>query len=351
VKTLNRPWRAIAALALVAMLGAYALSKFSEVIAKALLKATSWNLAAEIAAFSLVPAIVLIPLMALAIEVAWIGWDRSCARKLAQGNRHSWRDFLYCSIAMLPVGFIAKVALTFGVIWLSDKIVSPEISFNLIGYLPTWPLQYVAVVVLGSFCQYWQHRILHAVPALWETHKFHHSAQEMTILNTNRESPFTTGVADLVTFVPLAIFGVLEARERGGDLGPVDLFFMAVFFAYATADAVNRYVVHSEIRTTYGWLGDWLFISPNAHRVHHSTLPQFWNKNFSTAHPWWDRLFGTWERADSEEAMNTPIGYVGNIYNQGSALTDYLWLPMREFGRYMVRAIRHRSPRPPSAVP
>jgi sterol desaturase/sphingolipid hydroxylase (fatty acid hydroxylase superfamily) len=287
-----------------------------------------------------VPALVVMPVLASLVELLLVGWEGSSLRKLVTGNRHSLRDGLYTIFALVPGQVAVKVVLTFGAIYATDHYIAPHLSWNLTTYLPWWPLQYLGVVIIGSFFQYWQHRILHMVPALWETHKLHHSALEMNILNLNRESPFTAGVADLLIFVPLAIFGINESFERGGRLGALDLLFMGLFLSYSVFNVLNHYLIHSEIRSTYGWFGRWIFISPAAHRVHHSKLPQFWDKNFSVSLVIWDRMFGTWVEGDTDEARTTPLGFSDNMYNQRGALVDYFWLPLRDFARAVVRLAR-----------
>jgi sterol desaturase/sphingolipid hydroxylase (fatty acid hydroxylase superfamily) len=239
-----------------------------------------------------------------------------------------------------------------GIVYFAQRHIAPLLSWKLTSYLPAWPLQYVGALLTFSFFQYWQHRILHMVPALWETHKLHHSATEMNILNLNRESAFTTGIADLLIVVPLAIFGAQERANSGGGSGMVDFFFMALFFCYSVFNVLNHYLIHSEIRSSYGWFGRWLFISPAAHRVHHSPLQQYWDKNFSVSLVLWDRVFGTWDPGISEAAMNTPIGYPDNIYNQGAPLLDYYWLPMREFYRKLVAPFKAgQQTSEPAALP
>jgi sterol desaturase/sphingolipid hydroxylase (fatty acid hydroxylase superfamily) len=101
---------------------------------------------------------------------------------------------------------------------------------------------------------------------------------------------------------------------------------------------LNQYLIHSEIRSGYGWFGRWIFISPIAHRVHHSSLPQHWDKNFSVDLIIWDRLFGTYFECGSEE--DPPLGFANNMYNQQNPLIDYLWLPVRDFGRAVVKLAR-----------
>lgn len=333
----TRGTRLFVVAALGVVLAVYVISQYAEILARIVQKLPHGHTAmAVLTAAAILPAAVAMPAVALLAELLMVGWAGSSLRKLLTGNRNSIRDGLYTVIGLLPFQFFFKSVLTLGVFYVADRHIAPLVSWNLTKWLPTWPLQYVGIVLAGSFFQYWQHRILHIVPPLWETHKLHHSATEMTVLNLNRESPFTTAVADLLILVPLAMIGSLELSARGGDLGVVDYFFMALFLCFSVFNVLNHYLIHSEIRSTYGWFGRWIFISPSAHRVHHSLLPQHWNKNFSVSLVIWDRLFGTWEPAASLEAANTPIGYPDSIYNSQSPLIDYFWLPCREF----VRAIR-----------
>jgi sterol desaturase/sphingolipid hydroxylase (fatty acid hydroxylase superfamily) len=320
----------------------YILTQYTEHVGRILAKAVPNQdvVALLLAVGAALPALAVMPFLAFLVELLWVGWERSSLRKLVTGNRNSLRDGVYAVFAQLPAKVATRAVLTFGAVYLTDTYILPHISWNLSGYFPWWPLQYLAVVLVGTGLQYWQHRILHTVPALWETHKLHHSALEMNLLNYHRESPFTAGVADLIIFVPLAIFGVNEAFKRGGQLGAVDLAFMALFMSYSVFNMLNHYLIHSEIRSTYGWFGRWIFISPLAHRVHHSRLPQYWDKNFSVSLIIWDRLFGTYVEGNTEEAFDAPLGFSNNMYNQQNALIDYFWLPVRDFGRALVKLAR-----------
>jgi sterol desaturase/sphingolipid hydroxylase (fatty acid hydroxylase superfamily) len=343
--TSGRRWlvaRAVVVVAIATALGLYILAQYAEHIGKIVTKVAPEHspVMLVVTIGAALPASAFMLLLAFLVELLWGGWERSSLRKIVTGNRNSLHDFTYTVFALLPVQLVAKVILTFGVIWLSDKIIAPRISWNLVAYMPWWPLQYLAVVLIGSFFQYWQHRILHMVPVLWQTHKLHHSALEMNLLNLHRESPFTTGVADLLIFAPLAIFGVNEAFKRGGQLGIADLAFMALFMSYSIFNVLNHYLIHSELRTTYGWFGRWIFISPLAHRVHHSKLPQYWDKNFSVSLVLWDRVFGTWVEGDNAEARSTPLGFKDNLYNQQNPLIDYFWFPLRDFGRACAQLAR-----------
>jgi sterol desaturase/sphingolipid hydroxylase (fatty acid hydroxylase superfamily) len=332
--------RALLVIGIAVSLALYVLAQYTEHVGKILARVVPNHdvvaLLMEVGAA--LPALLVMPFLGVFIELLWVGWHRSSLRRLVTGNRDSLRDGVYAICAQLPGQVAVKSVSTFGVIYLATKYIQPHIAWNLSGHLPWWPLQYLAVILASTCFQYWQHRILHMVPALWETHKLHHSALVMNLFNYHRESPFTTGVADMVIFVPVVIFGVNESFERGGQLGAFDIVCMALFMSFSVFHMLNQYLIHSEIRSTYGWFGRWVFISPIAHRVHHSSLPQHWDKNFSVDLILWDRLFGTYVECGSEE--DPPLGFANNMYNRQNPLIDYFWLPVRDFGRAVVKLAR-----------
>ena len=53
-----------------------------------------------------------------------------------------------------------------------------------------------------------------------------------------------------------------------------------------------RGIYHSNLRTNYGWLR-YVLVTPQSHRIHHSTLPEHHNMNYGVNLSIWDHLFGT----------------------------------------------------------
>jgi sterol desaturase/sphingolipid hydroxylase (fatty acid hydroxylase superfamily) len=53
---------------------------------------------------------------------------------------------------------------------------------------------------------------------------------------------------------------------------------------------------HSNVRMPLGLdrVLRWFVVTPDMHRVHHSTEDDETNSNFGFNLPWWDRLFGTY---------------------------------------------------------
>ena len=95
-------------------------------------------------------------------------------------------------------------------------------------------------------------------------------------------------------------------------------------------DALSRFR-HSMVNWGFGSFG-WIVISPIAHRIHHSYLPEHWDVNFGDSLTIWDRLFGTYYNGNT---LNTEVGVTDNqIDNEGvigGLLVPYA-LSIRRFG-------------------
>jgi len=156
--------------------------------------------------------------------------------------------------------------------WEDVAVVNPFSPFN-----PLALFNYLFVIVLADFCQYWLHRLSHEVNILWAGHITHHSNNEYNYgvaLRQNALENFYTWVF----YLPLAFFGI-----------PWQMFVAA----YAVS-LIWQFFVHTRLVNKMGVLE--VFMStPSHHRVHHGKNPQYIDKNYGAFFIIWDKLFGTFE--------------------------------------------------------
>jgi sterol desaturase/sphingolipid hydroxylase (fatty acid hydroxylase superfamily) len=133
----------------------------------------------------------------------------------------------------------------------------------------------VLAFVLGDLCAWFSHWVHHRTP-LWQFHAVHHSQTAMNVLSDNRQHVVETIVNASVVFIPARLLG-LDAASAGL------LAFAALAFSA---------FIHANIRTDLGPLR-YVFISPQAHRVHHSIHAEHYDTNFGTVFACWDYIFGT----------------------------------------------------------
>jgi sterol desaturase/sphingolipid hydroxylase (fatty acid hydroxylase superfamily) len=159
--------------------------------------------------------------------------------------------------------------------------------------LPAWVAAAVAIVVLDASL-YAQHRLLHRSSILWRFHAVHHADVEFD---------FTTGVRFhpgeiLVSFAWKA--GVVVAL--GAPPVAVLLFETLLSSASLFSHANLRLGARSD-RTLRRFI-----VTPNMHRIHHSTVRDEQDSNFGFLVVWWDRLLGTYRSTGRDESPTAAIG-------------------------------------------
>jgi sterol desaturase/sphingolipid hydroxylase (fatty acid hydroxylase superfamily) len=162
--------------------------------------------------------------------------------------------------------------------------------------LAEWPAaaQFVVLLVAADLLQWCVHRLLHAVPFLWQFHKLHHSIHAMDWAGAFRFHWVELIVYRSLLYLPLTLLG---------GSGQV-LLAVAVF---ATAWG---HFNHSNLDLGIGHLG-YLFNSPRMHLWHHDASAEGGAaKNFGIVLSVWDWIFGTayWPRERAPER----IGYAGD---------------------------------------
>ena len=126
--------------------------------------------------------------------------------------------------------------------------------------------------VLALEFGYWAlHYAFHKVPAMWELHKVHHSAEVMTPLTEWRQHPIEfIAFANVLTLSMGVVFGAMSWLF-GKSAEPFTLFQLnAVLVLHLLT---FHHLRHSgRVDRGAGWLGR-LVHSPAHHQLHHSTDP------------------------------------------------------------------------------
>ena len=143
------------------------------------------------------------------------------------------------------------------------------------------PVQFVAIVVVSDFVQYWVHRACHTVPLLWRFHAIHHSATAMDWLAGSRLHTVDAVLTRALIYLPLFLLGF--------DAGAIGAYLVFV--------AAQATFVHANVRWRLSWLEPWL-ATPRFHHWHHADAPP--DVNFAVHLPVFDRLFGTWHLPSGE---------------------------------------------------
>jgi len=182
--------------------------------------------------------------------------------------------------------------------------------------------------VAADFFFYWYHRLAHKVPLLWNLHKLHHMDPELDAMTLNRDNWLDAVYAAITLGVPTGIF-LKTDNLSAVDLGLLNGALVTIFSTLLTLG-------HMNVRLQIG-KASIVYCSPQVHRIHHSRLPQHFDKNFAFVFPMWDVLFGTYYAPARDEFP--PTGVVGE--QEVSSLWEAEIFAVREWWK-MFRAWRAR---------
>jgi sterol desaturase/sphingolipid hydroxylase (fatty acid hydroxylase superfamily) len=193
---------------------------------------------------------------------------------------------------------------------------------------------------------YWlDHYLKHKIPALWEMHKTHHTAEVLTPLTSFRVHPLDSLLfSNMVTLFVGATTGLL-AYLAGTNVAEIaidgtNLFLF--FFIYATV-----HLQHSQFWIPFtGGLGR-LALSPAHHQIHHSVDPAHYNANLGSTLAIFDWAFGTL-RIPTRENPHLRFGVVDDVRDPHS-ITELLVSPVGHCLARLFEAMGLRRPAPAPA--
>ncbi len=148
--------------------------------------------------------------------------------------------------------------------------------------------------LIFEFIAYWIHRAYHRVPFLWRIHVIHHSDVEVDVTTSHRHHPFEMMINVLIMTPIVVAIGA-------------PFIIVALFVFLQTA--VNL-ISHNNIPfpAKLDRLLRLFIVTPDFHRMHHSTDRKFTDSNYGVVTPWFDYLFKTATYKPSEEVSSMEYG-------------------------------------------
>jgi len=185
------------------------------------------------------------------------------------------------------------------------------------GLLPLLHLPKSIEIILGfltlDMAIYFQHRAFHAWRPLWRLHRMHHADTFFDFTTAVRFHPLEFILSMGFKLVVILLLGPAASAVLLFELGLncVAMFNHANIRLPETLDAILRLFV----------------VTPDMHRVHHSTDGREMNRNFGFNSPWWDRLFATYKATPDLGIPGMRIGL--NIFRDRKyqALSFMLLIP------------------------
>lgn len=151
--------------------------------------------------------------------------------------------------------------------------------------------QWLFLFVFTDFIWYWYHRFGHEVNILWAAHVVHHQSED-----------FNYSVSARIT--------VFQSVARGifWCLLPLLGFAPSATFIMLLIHGAYPFFTHTQLIGKLGLL-EYFLVTPSHHRVHHSSNPEYLDKNYGDVLIIWDKLFGTFveEKSAPVYGLTTPL--------------------------------------------
>ena len=173
----------------------------------------------------------------------------------------------------------------------------------------------VLLLVAVEAVNYILHRLFHAVPLLWRFHAVHHSDPWVDVTTSHRHHLFEVAVTSSILLPLIVVTGV-----------PVTLLAAAILLR-----ALIILVNHSNLALPerLDALLRPFVVTPDFHRVHHSSDKHFTDSNFGTVLPLFDYLCGTARRVPYDAQPGMRCGLHAWRDDADSRIDRLLLLPFR----------------------
>jgi len=174
--------------------------------------------------------------------------------------------------------------------------------------LPSPLIIILSVIILDSLI-YWQHRVFHQIPILWRLHRVHHYDTDYDLSTALRFHPIEIFLSILVKNIAIILLGapamaviIFEILLNG-----MALFNHANIALPKSLDRMLRILV----------------VTPDMHRVHHSTKAKEMHSNFGFNLSIWDKVFSSYiaQPADGHQKMS-----IGQPNSDELPTNNFIWL-------------------------
>lgn len=232
-------------------------------------------------------------------------------RTTATGRRLRWPTNLgmtatnVIALGFVPLSFIGAA------LWAESR------QFGLFHHisLPLWALL-PATLLLRGLISTVTHLLNHKIPWLWRIHRVHHLDTEIDVTSTVRFHPLEFFVNPLIGVPVVLLFGLpawILAFYELMDI-TVTLFSHSNLRIPARLNRFLRYVI----------------VTPDLHRIHHSTWQPETDSNYGAVFPVWDLVFGTFRAEPRGRQEDMPLGLAEL---RGPEASEYIRLLISPFRR------------------
>lgn len=180
---------------------------------------------------------------------------------------------------------------------------------------PAW-LSIVIFLLVFDLTIYWQHRLFHAVPLLWRFHRIHHMDVDYDLTTGSRFHPVSIFMSAAIKLALVVVMGAPVA---------------AILFAEVLLNITSMFN-HSNLKLPLALDGVLrrVIVTPDMHRIHHSTDGVEHSHNYGFNFSCWDRWFGSYLPLAKSPQETMSIGIEGLQDRRSINLFFILMQPFRK---------------------
>jgi sterol desaturase/sphingolipid hydroxylase (fatty acid hydroxylase superfamily) len=228
---------------------------------------------------------------ALGILLIMVSWEAIKPRRDYQVNRQQrWPSNLGLALFNMVL-----MRFTIGSLAYMSAVMAEERGY---GLLNSWQFPYgvsvLATLLILDFAIYGQHIAMHKWPLLWRLHQIHHTDLEFDATTALRFHPLEIVISMLYKALCIVLIG--------GNPEAV-IAFEIILNGTSTFNHSNVKIPDQADKILR-----WLIITPDMHRIHHSTAPIETDSNYGFSISWWDRLCRTYTQEPKLPQSTMPIG-------------------------------------------
>ena len=216
----------------------------------------------------------------IVVFAAVVLWESARPRRVATTSKWlRWSNNL--TLAAINVVIVRAL---FPLAALGTAAAAATHDWGLLNSRPIAPLLAVPVAVVAlDFVLFGQHRLFHAVPALWRLHRVHHADIEFDVSTGLRFHPLEMLASMLIKMAAIIALGAPVIAVVAFEL----ILNATSMFNHANAGLPAQ--LERRVRL--------FVVTPDMHRIHHSIEGDEMNRNFGFNLSVWDRLFRSYREA------------------------------------------------------
>lgn len=225
-------------------------------------------------------------------------------KRRALKRSHRWlSNFLLIVIDGLCVRLI------FPIVAVGVAALSAQKGWGLFNYTdwPVW-LEITLVIIILDMLIYWQHVAFHHVPFFWAFHKVHHVDRDIDVTTGFRFHPIEIVISLIYKMCLVMLLGVPILAV---------IIFEIILNGCAMFNHSNVKLPLSLDRVLRRFI-----VTPDMHRVHHSTIMPETNSNYGFNLSIWDRIFGSYT-AQPRQGHDAMV--IGLDEHQTSGPASLIW--------------------------